>query len=144
MTTTKYTPTYWNDKGELQEVYDMLHKALVPETGRAPTPHGNALRQVANLYHEVYNNGGGNAAGRNGCGLNQRYKDAIAAVVTGAALERDDAKVLRRALVYGNAMCAHEMPKTARRLDDVVTKVVRYALAQTLATLPRPANNREL
>jgi len=140
----KYTPTYWNCKGELQEVYDMQHKAIVPETGRAPTLHGNALRQVANLYYEVYNNGGGNAAGQNGFGLNQRYKDAIAAVVEGAALEPEDAKVLRRALVRGNEMCKGRMPKTARRLDEVVTKVVRHALAQTLATIKRPKNNREL
>ena len=55
--------TYWNDKGKYQKQYDELFPLLVPDEGMAATYHGEVLRCIANVYYDVYNNGGGNFAG---------------------------------------------------------------------------------
>lgn len=141
-----YRATYWNNEGELQETYDLLHDALVPKLGVAPTPHGNAVRQIANIYHEIYNNGGYNAVCSDYDGskqLTDRYESAVNDVVVGAQLTDDDRKTLTNALRYADSLCSWSRPLVAKRLDDIVTKVTRFALRQTLSTLPRPKNNNK-
>ena len=50
------TATYWNKKGAYQSLYDKYNK-IVPKSGVAQTPHGELLRNVANVYYDFYNNG---------------------------------------------------------------------------------------
>lgn len=49
--------TYWNNSGALQNSYNRLWKSLVPPEGQADTLHGELLRDVSKLYHDLYNNG---------------------------------------------------------------------------------------
>ena len=51
---------YWNGEGQYQDLFDKQFKSLVPESGRAETPEGNALRAIARINHDVFNNGAGN------------------------------------------------------------------------------------
>jgi hypothetical protein len=51
---------YWNGEGQYQDLFDKHWKNLVPESGRADTPEGNALRAIARINHDVFNNGAGN------------------------------------------------------------------------------------
>ena len=51
---------YWNGKGKYQDLFDKHWKKLVPESGRADTAEGNALRAIARINHDVFNNGAGN------------------------------------------------------------------------------------
>jgi len=51
---------YWNGEGQYQDLFDKYWKNLVPESGRADTPEGNALRAIARINHDVFNNGAGN------------------------------------------------------------------------------------
>lgn len=51
---------YWNGEGQYQDLFDKHWKSLVPESGRADTPEGNALRAIARINHDVFNNGAGN------------------------------------------------------------------------------------
>ena len=51
---------YWNGEGQYQDLFDKYWKALVPERGRADTDAGNALRAIARINHDVFNNGAGN------------------------------------------------------------------------------------
>jgi len=51
---------YWNGEGQYQDLFDKQFKSLVPESGRADTPEGNALRAIARINHDVFNNGAGN------------------------------------------------------------------------------------
>ena len=51
---------YWNGEGQYQDLFDKHFKSLVPEIGRADTAEGNALRAIARINHDVFNNGAGN------------------------------------------------------------------------------------
>ena len=51
---------YGNGEGQYQDLFDKHWKNLVPESGRADTPEGNALRAIARINHDVFNNGAGN------------------------------------------------------------------------------------
>ena len=51
---------YWNGEGQYQDLFDKHFKSLVPESGRADTEAGNALRAIARINHDVFNNGAGN------------------------------------------------------------------------------------
>ena len=53
--------TYWEETGKYQKEYDTLNAMdLVPLMGDAPTYEGQALRYMANMYHDWFNNGLGN------------------------------------------------------------------------------------
>ena len=52
--------TYWAHKGKHQDLYEILSETLVPASGPADTPAGELLRSMANVYYDVYNNGGCN------------------------------------------------------------------------------------
>jgi hypothetical protein len=53
--------TYWNDQGKYQPEYHALQRAgVVPVVGEAPTTYGERLRVAERVYHDLYNNGGGN------------------------------------------------------------------------------------
>lgn len=52
--------TYWNNNGKYQNEYEWLDAHLVPVSGMAETTNGEALRCVANIYYDAYNNGGCN------------------------------------------------------------------------------------
>jgi len=52
--------TYWNNNGKYQALYDALRPELVPAEGHAPTHAGEVLRCIGAMYHDHYNNGGGN------------------------------------------------------------------------------------
>ena len=49
--------TYWENNGELQEDYERLWEALVPERGPASTRAGELLRCMSKVYHDRHNNG---------------------------------------------------------------------------------------
>lgn len=55
--------TYWNGQGTYQAEHELLAKALVPLAGKASTGDGEALRALSRIYHDMYNNGGGNLLG---------------------------------------------------------------------------------
>lgn len=140
---TTYEPTYWNSKGELQEIHDALWNAIVPIGGEAPTKHGNALRWIDKIYYEVYNNGGCNAVERidgNRC-LTPWYADGVALVVEFAALSKSEYATLNNALINADGLCGNARPVAAKRLDDIVTKVTKAALLAHLASLPRAESN---
>ena len=50
----------WNGEGQYQDLFNKHFKSLVPESGRADTAEGNALRAIARINHDVFNNGAGN------------------------------------------------------------------------------------
>jgi len=138
---TKYSPTYWNGEGEAQEFYDALNHALVPDHGAAATKHGEALRWIGNIYHEVYNNGGGNAVQYMTGGpreLRGDYANGIDTIVMVANLTGAECTTLRNALKYGDAMCDGTRPRSAKRLDDIVTKVIRAVLMAHLYSIVPP------
>lgn len=51
---------YWNGEGQQQELYNLYLKTLVPDCGDADTPEGEALRSIARIGHDIFNNGAGN------------------------------------------------------------------------------------
>ena len=51
---------YWNREGQYQDLFDKHWNNLVPESGRADTAEGNALRAIARINHDIFNNGAGN------------------------------------------------------------------------------------
>ena len=51
---------YWNGEGKYQDLFDKHWKNLVPESGRAETAEGNALRAIAKINYDIFNNGAGN------------------------------------------------------------------------------------
>ena len=51
---------YWNGEGQYQDLFDKHWKNLVPESGRADTAEGNALRAIAKINYDIFNNGAGN------------------------------------------------------------------------------------
>jgi len=51
---------YWNGEGQYQDLFDKHWKNLVPERGRADTAEGNALRAIAKINYDIFNNGAGN------------------------------------------------------------------------------------
>ena len=51
---------YWNGEGQYQDLFDKHWKRLVPESGRADTAEGNALRAIAKINYDIFNNGAGN------------------------------------------------------------------------------------
>lgn len=142
---TTYEPTYWNGEGELQQIHDALWEALVPECGDAPTTHGNALRWMCKIYHEVYNNGGFNAVERRDGerALTPYYADGIALVAEVAALSQSECATLNNALLKADGLCANARPVTAKRLDAIVTKVTKAALLAHLATVKPPVSDFE-
>jgi hypothetical protein len=141
---TKYSPTYWNGDGELQEIHDALCDALVPDCGNAPTEHGEALRCIGRIYYEAYNNGGYNARDRRSRDgeLDDRYAGYIHHINDFASLDANEVEALRNALKYGNALCDGRKPRTARRLDALVTKVTRLAVLAHLKTVKRPKDGK--
>ena len=48
---------YWNGEGQHQDLLDKHWKSLVPKSGRADTAEGNALRAIAKINYDVFNNG---------------------------------------------------------------------------------------
>lgn len=48
---------YWNGEGQYQDLFDKHWKKLVPESGRADTAEGNALRAIAKINYDIFNNG---------------------------------------------------------------------------------------
>lgn len=73
MEDTKYTGSYWSDKGTYQEEYDLLEK-LMPSEGHAVDNDVDLVVMGSNIYYDVHNNGG--------CNLNNPrflvYLDTIA------------------------------------------------------------------
>lgn len=134
---TKYSPTYWNGEGEAQEIYDALNEVLVPDHGAAATEPGEALRWIGNIYHEVYNNGGCNAVEycEGERDLRDEYWVAINTIARVANLTGQECTTLNNALKYGGAMCDGNRPRSAKRLDDIVTKVTRAVLMATLRSI---------
>ena len=51
---------YWNIQGQHQDLYNKYWETLVPDSGEADTPEGEALRAITRIYYDVYNNGGCN------------------------------------------------------------------------------------
>ena len=51
---------YWNGEGQYQDLFDKHWKSLVPKSGRADTAEGNALRAIAKINYDIFNNGAGN------------------------------------------------------------------------------------
>ena len=51
---------YWNIQGQHQDLYNKYWDTLVPDSGEADTPEGEALRAITRIYYDVYNNGGCN------------------------------------------------------------------------------------
>jgi 2'-5' RNA ligase len=51
---------YWQGNGDHQKEYELLWEDLVPASGEASSPVGEALRQVSRIYYDLYNNGFGN------------------------------------------------------------------------------------
>ena len=49
--------SYWNNKGKYQIAHDFLFKKLVPPSGVALNPLGEALRIVSRVYYRLNNNG---------------------------------------------------------------------------------------
>lgn len=54
-------PTLWDGKHPRQEEWNALWDKLVPDSGEADTPYGEALRALGRLEHDYYNNGFCNA-----------------------------------------------------------------------------------
>jgi len=52
--------TYWNNAGKYEELYHSYAKKLIPSEGKSETEEGEMLRCAANVYYDVYNNGGCN------------------------------------------------------------------------------------
>ena len=48
---------YWNIQGQHQDLYNKYWETLVPDSGEADTPEGEALRAITRIYYDVYNNG---------------------------------------------------------------------------------------
>lgn len=48
---------YWNGEGQYQDLFDKHWKNLVPESGRADTAEGNAMRAIAKINYDIFNNG---------------------------------------------------------------------------------------
>ena len=51
--------SYWSNNGRHQAEYERL-RVLVPKEGPAPTPAGEIVRCLSNVYYDIYNNGGCN------------------------------------------------------------------------------------
>ena len=51
---------YWNGEGQYQDLFHKYWKNLVPESGRADTAEGNAMRAIAKINYDIFNNGAGN------------------------------------------------------------------------------------
>ena len=51
---------YWNGEGQYQDLFHKHSKNLVPESGRADTAEGNAMRAIAKINYDIFNNGAGN------------------------------------------------------------------------------------
>jgi len=48
---------YWNGEGQYQDLFHKHWKNLVPESGRADTAEGNAMRAIAKINYDIFNNG---------------------------------------------------------------------------------------
>ena len=48
---------YWNGEGQYQDLFDKHWKNLVPESGRADTAEANAMRAIAKINYDIFNNG---------------------------------------------------------------------------------------
>ena len=55
----KHTGIYWESAGRYQKLSDKINP-LVPESGAAEDKHVELFRIMCNIYHDWYNNGGGN------------------------------------------------------------------------------------
>jgi len=51
--------TYWEDKGKYQDLRDNISR-FIPHTGKCNHPELELYRLAANVYYDVYNNGGCN------------------------------------------------------------------------------------
>ena len=51
---------YWSGEGQYQDLYNKYWNELVPATGEADTDEGNAIRAIARINYDVFNNGAGN------------------------------------------------------------------------------------
>ena len=82
----KETPlgqSYWYETGVYQEGYDLLYAQLVPDSGYAPTIHGEMIRCVSRLFYDFCNNGNCNAVDMKmeechqcgGCGYEENYNE---------------------------------------------------------------------
>lgn len=52
--------TYWTQDGQYQEALTTL-ESQIPVTGECDDPKLESLRKAINAYHDIFNNGGGNA-----------------------------------------------------------------------------------
>lgn len=68
---------YWNTKGKYQKEYGDLWRSLVPGSGRADTEHGEVLRSISRIYHDLYNNGFDNAPWDEEWGFVLKYRREI-------------------------------------------------------------------
>ena len=57
-------PTLWDGTHPRQAEWNALWDKLVPDSGEADTPYGEALRALGRLEHDYYNNGFCNAIDR--------------------------------------------------------------------------------
>ena len=48
---------YWNGEGQYQDLFHKHWKNLVPESGRADTAEANAMRAIAKINYDIFNNG---------------------------------------------------------------------------------------
>lgn len=55
------TNNYWNHTGKYQKEYDAAWEALIPNQGEAEDGLPEALRSIARIYYDYYNNGFMNA-----------------------------------------------------------------------------------
>lgn len=53
-------PSYWNNNGKYQEIYDRLWSELVPSSGPSQFVEGENLRAISKIYWDYCNNGFGN------------------------------------------------------------------------------------
>ena len=51
--------TYWNESGKYQEKVNEIYN-FMPSWGKTNNPYMSLFLTASKLYHDVYNNGGGN------------------------------------------------------------------------------------
>ena len=117
MTKTKKAKTYWEGNGRYESVYQNLMANLVPEEGRAPTPHGALLSAISRVYYDWYNNGGCNLdTGRFQLALytiRDWYEEIDAKATRGFEGTRD---IIDRPIRWSK--CAPRSPRRSYGMDD--------------------------
>jgi hypothetical protein len=126
---------FWGGTHPLTEAFETLNEELVPAQGNAPTQHGELLRCMARLYHDVYNNGFGNREVLFGnIVFVQSLKDAVVPFL-------EDSKSWRRGLEnylvdVGKANEGEDPDQMGAKLEDIMAAVVKYVAHQAGLALP--------